>query len=160
MFQVCGGDKPYLSPEELEKHHERIKDEAMSIFHETRKMGGSEFSESYADKLVAEMEEAYVQYMKHNEGKNLFNAARTPITLTTIMVAMYIFSGLFGIVGLYSWSNFANLMLGVCLVLVIAWSYVRYTGYYREMGTYIDKIAEIAWVYVSIGKLLLLNGTD
>ncbi len=124
----------------------------MQLFNDTRKMGGTEFSESYAEKLQAEIEETFLQYEKHNEGKNLFNAARTPITLTTIMVAMYIMSGLCGIIGLYSWSNFANLMLGVCLVLIICWSYVRYTGYYRDVGTNIDKVAEVAWVYVSISQ--------
>ena len=147
---MCGGEKPYLSPEELEKHHERIKDAAMTAFHDARKMGGAEFSESYADKLLAEIEETYTQYTKHNDGKNLFNTARTPITLTSIMVFCYVISGLCGIIGLYSWSNFANLMLGVCLVMIIIWSYVRYTGLYREVGTTIDKIAEVAWTNVSI----------
>ncbi|XP_072016798.1 atlastin-1-like [Amphiura filiformis] len=61
MEQVCGGDKPYLSPEALLKHHETIKDAAMQLFTATRKMGGTEFSESYADKLLSEMEESFLQ---------------------------------------------------------------------------------------------------
>ncbi|XP_038073230.1 atlastin-2-like [Patiria miniata] len=146
--EVCGGEKPYLSPEELERHHERIKTSALALFNETRKMGGEEFSQPYCDRLQADMDETYQQYLKHNDSKNLFNVARTPITLLVTMLIMYILSGLFGLVGLYSMANMANTILGLALVCVTVWGYIRYSGKYSEAGAYIDSGAEFIWVQI------------
>ncbi|XP_063957643.1 atlastin-2-like isoform X2 [Lytechinus pictus] len=148
MEQVCGGDKPYLSPDELEKKHIQIKEEAVNQFKEVRKMGGTEYSKEYEDRLLAEMEESYEQYIKHNDSKNLFNVARTPITLVTTILAMYILSGLFGLIGIYSLSNLANMLLGFAIFLLCTWSYVRYSGQWVEVGTWIDTGTEFVWIYV------------
>ncbi|XP_033630562.1 atlastin-1-like [Asterias rubens] len=146
--EVCGGDKPYLSPEELENHHDRIKASAVELFKETRKMGGDEFSEPYCERLIADLDETYEQYMKHNDSKNLFNVARTPITFVVTMIIMYILSGVFGLVGLYSMANFANMLLGLALVLLTTWAYIRYSGKYSNVGVYIDTLAEFIWVQI------------
>ncbi|XP_072171888.1 atlastin-2-like [Diadema setosum] len=148
MEQVCGGDKPYVGPDELEKRHMQIREAAISQFKEVRKMGGSEYSQSYEDQLLAELEESYEQYIKHNDSKNLFNVARTPITLVTTILTMYILSGIFGLVGIYSLSNFANMMLGLAIVLLCVWSYVRYSGKWVEVGTWIDTGTEFIWIHV------------
>lgn len=148
MEQVCGGDKAYLSPDDLEKNHNQTKEAAINQFREVRKMGGSEYSQEYEDKLLNEMEESYEQYIKHNDSKNLFNVARTPITLVTTILAMYILSGVFGLVGIYSLSNLANMLLGFAIFLLCTWSYVRYSGKWVSVGTGIDTGTEFIWVHM------------
>lgn len=51
MEDVCGGGKPFLSSNLLETEHLRVKDKAMEHFTGRRKMGGSEFSEKYKERL-------------------------------------------------------------------------------------------------------------
>lgn len=148
MEQVCGGDKPYSSPDDLEKKHNQNREAALAQFRDIRKMGGTEYSQAYEDQLMAELEESYEQYIKHNDSKNLFNVARTPITLVTTILAMYILSGLFGLVGIYSMSNFANMMLGLAIILLIVWSYIRYSGKWVEVGTWIDTGSEFVWMHM------------
>ena len=146
---MCGGDRPYIGPEDLEKKQNQILEAAMTQFRETRKMGSSEYSKPYEEQLQADLEESYEQYIKHNDSKNLFNVARTPITLVTTILAMYILSALFGLVGVYSLSNFANMLLGLSILLLCVWSYVRYSGQWVEVANYIDTGAEFVWVHVS-----------
>lgn len=71
------------------------------------------------------MEELYTQFRMHNESKNIFKAARTPAVFFALAVAFYILSGVFGLVGIYSVANLANLVMGISLVTLITWSYVR-----------------------------------
>lgn len=160
VIQVCGGDKAYLSPDDLEKNHNQTKEAAINQFREVRKMGGSEYSQEYEDKLLNEMEESYEQYIKHNDSKNLFNVARTPITLVTTILAMYILSGVFGLVGIYSLSNLANMLLGFTIFLLCTWSYVHYSGKWVNVGTGIDTGTEFIWVHVSKHTVLFHNDNN
>lgn len=148
-IQMCGGDKPYLHPELMDVEHKKCIDNALELFRNTRKMGGPEFSKPYSEKLQAEIEESFENYRKHNESKNIFSAARTPAVLFTVLVIAYIVSGVFGFIGLESLANLANLVMGLFLVLLISWMYVRYSGDYREFGQHIDKLAVIIWDNVS-----------
>lgn len=154
-FQICGGDKPYMGPEHLEREHERIKSSALNTFLTTRKMGGSEFSQTYAEQLDSELSELYSNFVKHNDSKNIFAAARTPAVLFTVMVACYIIAGILGILGLEWLANLVNLSMGVALVLLITWAYARYSGDYREIGSYIDKGADALWDGVSIYQSMI-----
>ena len=120
----------------------------MVLFHSTRKMGGPEFSRMYEEQLQGEIGELYENFIKHNESKNIFAAARTPAVLFAIMVVCYMVSGVFGVIALETAANFFNLVMGVALVLLSAWAYVRYSGEYRELGTQIDSLAEIIWEQV------------
>jgi atlastin len=146
--QVCGGDQPYMGPEVLEREHNRIRERAIHIFHSARKMGGPEFSRTYEEQLVAEVLELYQNYIKHNESKNIFAAARTPAVLFAIMVVCYMVSGLFGVIGLETIANFFNLIMGIALLLLSTWAYVRYSGDYRDVGVQIDSLAELIWEQV------------
>lgn len=66
-FQVCGGDLPYVSPDNLEeKHHFNFK-EALYTFSSTKKMGGQEFCDRYQTQLEKELEEMWQSFSKHNE---------------------------------------------------------------------------------------------
>ncbi|XP_012028897.1 atlastin-2 isoform X3 [Ovis aries] len=145
MEQVCGGDKPYIAPSDLERKHLDLKEVAIKQFRSVKKMGGDEFCRRYQDQLEAEIEETYANFIKHNDGKNIFYAARTPATLFAVMFAMYIISGLTGFVGLNSIAVLCNLVMGLALTSLCTWAYVKYSGEFREIGTVIDQIAETLW---------------
>lgn len=88
-------------------------------------MGGEEFSKIYLEQLEQDLEEQFNNYKTHNESKNIFKAARTPAVFFAIAVTMYIFSGVFGLVGLYTFANFCNLVMGVSLLTLVMWAYIR-----------------------------------
>ncbi|XP_015414354.1 PREDICTED: atlastin-2 [Myotis davidii] len=145
MEQVCGGDKPYIAPSDLERKHLDLKEVAIKQFRSIKKMGGDDFCRRYQDQLEAEIEETYANFIKHNDGKNIFYAARTPATLFAVMFAMYIISGLTGFIGLNSIAVLCNLVMGLALTSLCTWAYVKYSGEFREIGTVIDQLAETLW---------------
>lgn len=145
MEDVCGGNKPYLSTAHLDSEHNRIKEKALHQFSSIRKMGGKEFSEKYHEKLEQDLDESYVTFKAHNESKNIFKAARTPAVYFAIAVVMYIFSGIFGLVGLYTFANFANLIMGIALLTLATWAYIRYSGELSDFGVRLDEIANLLW---------------
>ncbi|XP_076667296.1 atlastin GTPase isoform X3 [Andrena cerasifolii] len=145
METVCGGAKPFLATAHLTSEHMRSVDRAISLFQNKRKMGGDEFSQTYMDKLVKDMEEAFVQFKAHNESKNIFKAARTPAVFFVIAAIMYFSSGLFGIIGLYPLANICNFVVGLCIVTLILWTYVRYSGNFRSCGAVLDEVANVLW---------------
>ncbi|KAK7103242.1 atlastin-2-like isoform X3 [Littorina saxatilis] len=145
MEEVCGGEKPYLHPDRLEQDHARCLERCMDLFHNTRKMGGPEFSRAYEEQLQEEVETLYDNYKKHNEGKNLFSAARTPAVLFSVMVIFYVLSAALGIIGLESLANLANLGMFVFLILMVTWFYIRYSGEHRQLAMHIDQLAEVLW---------------
>uniref|UniRef100_A0A2K6N2Z4 Atlastin GTPase 2 n=2 Tax=Rhinopithecus TaxID=542827 RepID=A0A2K6N2Z4_RHIBE len=164
MEQVCGGDKPYIAPSDLERKHLDLKEVAIKQFRSVKKMGGDEFCRRYQDQLEAEIEETYANFIKHNDGKNIFYAARTPATLFAVMFAMYIISGLTGFIGLNSIAVLCNLVMGLALTFLCTWAYVKYSGEFREIGTMIDQIAETLWeqvgIYLLVFQWLILFSCD
>lgn len=126
MEDVCGGTKPYLSTGHLEAEHHRVKDKAIFQFLAKRKMGGEEFTEKFRQQLDDDVEEIFTMYRAHNESKNIFKAARTPAVYFALAVIFYILSGIFGLVGLYTFANFSNLVMGVGLLTLAFWAYIRY----------------------------------
>ncbi|XP_078505148.1 atlastin-2 isoform X2 [Lissotriton helveticus] len=148
MEQVCGGDKPYIAPSDLDRKHQDLKDSAIKQFRSVKKMGGEEFCQRYQDQLEAELEETYANFIKHNDGKNIFYAARTPATLFAVMFATYIIAGLTGFIGLNTIAVLCNLIMGAALLSLCAWAYVKYSGEFREIGTLIDQLAELIWEQV------------
>ncbi|XP_075269526.1 atlastin-2 isoform X3 [Opisthocomus hoazin] len=145
MEQVCGGDKPYIAPSDLERKHQDFRESAVRQFCSVKKMGGEEFCRRYQEQLEVEIDEIYANFVKHNDGKNIFYAARTPATLFAVMFAMYITSGLTGFLGMNSIATLCNLVLGMALISFCTWAYVKYSGEFREVGTAIDQIAEAIW---------------
>lgn len=148
--QVCGGDKPYIAPSDLELKHQDFRESAIRQFRSVKKMGGEEFCRRYQEQLEVEIDEIYANFVKHNDGKNIFYAARTPATLFAVMFAMYIISGLTGFLGMNSIAALCNLVLGMALISFCTWAYVKYSGEFREVGTAIDQIAEAIWEQVGI----------
>jgi len=145
MEFVCGGDKPYLNTASLEGEHHRMKDKAMEYFTGRRKMGGADFSEKYKEQLDHEIEEQFTHFRTQNESKNIFKAFKTPATLFVVAVFFYFVSGFLGLLGLYPLANMANLIMGLAIITLCTWAYIRYSGGMRDMGTVIDVIAEAIW---------------
>ncbi|XP_010779518.1 atlastin-1 [Notothenia coriiceps] len=145
MEQVCGGDRPFLAPSELQARHGAIREEALQVFKGVKKMGGEEFSRRYLQQLEAEVDEVFVQYIKHNDSKNIFHAARTPATLFVVIFVMYVAAGITGFVGVDVIASLCNMVLGLALITLCTWAYIRYSGEYRELGAVIDQVAGALW---------------
>ncbi|XP_063738939.1 atlastin-2-like isoform X2 [Eleginops maclovinus] len=145
MEQVCGGDKPYINPAELERRHLELRQASVKHFRGVKKMGGEEFCRRYQEQLEAELDETYSNFSKHNDGKNIFFAARTPATLFAVMFIMYVVSMVTGFVGINSVAVLCNLVMGVALTALCIWAYAKYSGEFREVGGVIDQVAETLW---------------
>ncbi|XP_064788772.1 atlastin-2-like isoform X2 [Oncorhynchus masou masou] len=154
MEMVCGGDKPYIAPADLERCHEEFKECSVRQFRSVKKMGGEDFCKKYQEQLEGELDEAYSNFHKHNEGKNIFYAARTPATLFVVMFTTYIVSGLTGFIGMNTIAMLANLVMGVALITLCMWAYVKYSGEFRDVGTIIDLLAETLWEQMTARKVL------
>ncbi|XP_016519217.1 atlastin-2-like isoform X2 [Poecilia formosa] len=154
MEKVCGGDRPYMAPADLERCHEAFCKDSVTFFRSVKKMGGEEFCQRYQDRLELELKEAYTNFSKHNEGKNIFYAARTPATLFVVMFFTYVLSGVTGFIGLSVFAALANLVLGVALLLLCIWAYVKYSGEFREAGMLIDQLAEALWEQRTVRKVI------
>ncbi len=81
MNKVCGGDMPYIGSAELEEQHLRCKRETIRFFRNAKKMGGTDLSLQFLERLEVEVTEAFEEFAKHNNGKNLFKSMRTPAVL-------------------------------------------------------------------------------
>lgn len=60
-----------------------------------------------------------------NESKNIFKSARTPAVFFSIAVACYFISGIFNFFGIYSVASCVNLIMGLALLILILWAYIR-----------------------------------
>uniref|UniRef100_A0A3P8USQ3 Atlastin GTPase 2 n=1 Tax=Cynoglossus semilaevis TaxID=244447 RepID=A0A3P8USQ3_CYNSE len=148
MEQICGGNKPYMAPADLERCHEEFREHSVRYFRSVKKMGGEEFCQRYQNQLEAELDESYSRFSKSNDSKNIFNAARTPATLFLVMFITYVVSGVTGFIGLSTLAALANLVMGAAMLALCAWAYARYSGELREVGTVIDLLAETLWEQV------------
>ena len=89
IFTLC---RPYINDQVLDIEHSSIVEKSLAEFDSRKKLGGEEFSLKYRDQLLAEIEESYQNYKAHNDSKNIFKAANTPITLFVMWTVLYIFS--------------------------------------------------------------------
>jgi atlastin len=145
MEQHCGGDRPYCHPHHLVIANTQIKESALSKFHSVPKMGGESLSVKYLAELNKEMDELFENYVRHNDSKNIFAFSRTATSLLAIMVFSYLLSGLLEFFWLGSFSFILNFLFWSCFFLLCAWIYVKYSGEYKEIGEYIDGLADILW---------------
>ncbi|MGH0184289.1 UNVERIFIED_CONTAM: hypothetical protein FKN15_014924 [Acipenser sinensis] len=143
--EVCGGDRPFLAPAALQARHGELREEALRLFRGVKKMGGEEFSRRYLQQLEGEIDEVFLQYIKHNDSKNIFHAARTPATLFVVIFIMYVVAGITGFVGVDVIASLCNMILGLTLITLCTWAYIRYSGEYRELGAVIDQVAGALW---------------
>lgn len=73
-----------------------------------------------------DLEEQFQLFRAHNESKNIFKAARTPSVFFAIALVFYVASGVLGLVGLYPLANLCNLAMGLALLTLVLWAYIRY----------------------------------
>lgn len=137
-----------MSPAELERRHAELRQASVRHFCSVKKMGGEDFCRRYQEQLEAELDEAYANFSRHNDGKNIFHAARTPATLFAVMLVMYAASLVTGFVGVGSAAALCNLVMGAALMALCVWAYVKYSGEFREVGGVIDQVAETLWEQV------------
>ncbi|KAM4586439.1 atlastin-3-like isoform 1-T3 [Fundulus diaphanus] len=143
MERICGGDLPYMAPETLEEKHRFFHGEAVHTFTSTKKMGGQEFCDQYQSQLQKELEEMWVSFRKHNEAKNLFSAFRTPAVLFVLMCLLYVVSGVLLFVGLTTFALVCDCGLGLLMVAMLLWAFIRYSGQYRPVSGAIDQAAGV-----------------
>lgn len=108
-------------------------------------MGGENFSKEYEEKLTDEINELFENFIKMNDSKNIFNAARTPAVFLIVIVISYMVSGFLLMLGLDSLASLCNILLGLALLAVVTWAYIRFSGELREIGSQLDMVAEWLW---------------
>eukprot|EP00794_Sanderia_malayensis_P019955 gene19955-21909_t len=162
MELICGGDTPYVSPAELETKHDRVQASALTLFRATRKMGGETFSREFEDRLETELAEQYEKFIKLNDSKNIFNSARTPAVFLTLMFMTYFLSGFFTMLGAYSFANMFNICLGLFLICIVLWAYIRFSGELIEIGQQLDAAAEWIWdeIFMKLYGYAVQQGTQ
>uniref|UniRef100_A0A3P9HLC9 Atlastin 3 n=1 Tax=Oryzias latipes TaxID=8090 RepID=A0A3P9HLC9_ORYLA len=143
MEKVCGGDLPYVAPESLREKHSFFFKEAIHAFSSTKKMGGQEFCDRYQAQLQKELEEMWQSLSKHNESKNLFSAFRTPAVLFVLVCLLYVLSGVLLFVGLSTFALACDYSLGLIMIAMLTWAFIRYSGQYRGVGVAIDQAAGV-----------------
>merc|ERR1712059_23947 len=143
--EVVGGEKPYLSPGELESEHLRLSELALKEFDRTRKMGGEEQSALYRKQLVEEIEETLAQYKAHNESKNIMNVAGTPLTLVFLWVVLYLIAQVAGLVFLGPLLVLANYLQLAVVLSGMVWGVTKYSGRWPEVGQAIDGATASVW---------------
>ncbi|XP_069027128.1 atlastin-3 [Embiotoca jacksoni] len=143
MEKICGGDLPYVAPDSLEDKHHFFSREALHTFSSTKKMGGQEFCDRYQNQLEKEMEELWQSFIKHNESKNLFSAFRTPAVLFVLVCFLYVLSGVLLFVGLATFALVCDCTLGVVMMSMLTWAFIRYSGRYTHVGGAIDQAAGV-----------------
>jgi len=145
MESLCGGEKPYLNEQVLDLEHNRIVESALTEFDSRKKLGGEEFSLKYRDQLMNEIEESYTNFKAHNDSKNIFKAANTPITLFVMWSVLYIFSQLTSLLMLYPLANLANLLMWGLTFLGATWAYAKYSGEFSQVGVQIEDLTGKVW---------------
>jgi atlastin len=139
---------PYVNADFLQLQHTRCLEAALRRFNTVRKMGGDDFSQPYIDQLQTSISDHYANFIKQNEAKNVFSAARTPAVMLACAAIFYILSGMLAIIGLLSLAFLANVLLFAFVGLFAIWAYSRYYGEAREFGQIVDHIADVLWTEV------------
>jgi len=68
----CGGDRPYIHPNQLDVLHQEVHRQSTEKFRCARKMGGEQMSQNYQQELENEVTELYRKH-KLNKLKNTNN---------------------------------------------------------------------------------------
>ncbi|KAF7651532.1 hypothetical protein LDENG_00109080 [Lucifuga dentata] len=143
MEKVCGGDLPYVAPESLQEKSQFFFQEALYTFSSTKKMGGQEFCDRYQQQLESELEEMWLSYSKHNESKNLFSAFRTPAVLFVLVCFLYVLSSVLFFIGLSTFALVCDCVMGLVMMAMLTWAFIRYSGRYQSVGGTIDQAAGV-----------------
>ncbi|CAH8873877.1 unnamed protein product [Trichobilharzia szidati] len=72
MNKICGPDRPYINPNELEALHLKIYNNCIEKFNSIPKMGGKAFSEEYLHRLKETITQMGEDFRLANSKKNIF----------------------------------------------------------------------------------------
>jgi len=81
----------------------------------------------------------------HNDSKNIFKAANTPITIFIMWSVLYIFSQVSSLLMLYPLANLANLLMWGLTFLGATWAYAKYSGEFSGVGVQIEELTGKVW---------------
>lgn len=70
-------------------------------------------------------QETYENFVKVNNGKNLFRSARTPAVFFVILIILYVLQEIFQMFGLEVLGKICGLTLGLILFVLCFWAYTR-----------------------------------
>jgi hypothetical protein len=59
FLKHCGGDRPYIHPNQLDVLHQEVRRQSIEKFRCARKMGGEQMSQIYQQDLENEITELY-----------------------------------------------------------------------------------------------------
>jgi atlastin len=59
FIKHCGGDRPYIHPNQLDVLHQEVRRQSIEKFRCARKMGGEQMSQNYQQDLENEITELY-----------------------------------------------------------------------------------------------------
>lgn len=77
------------------------------------------------------------------KSKNLFSAFRTPAVLFVLVCFLYVLSGVLLFVGLTTFAVVCDCTMGVVMMSMLTWAFIRYSGRYRTVGVTIDQAAGV-----------------
>lgn len=77
------------------------------------------------------------------KSKNVFSAFRTPAVLFVLVCLLYVLSGLLLFVGLSTIALACDCVVGLAMVAMLTWAFIRYSGQYRTVGIGIDQAAGV-----------------
>ena len=88
-------------------------------------MGGIEFSKEYANRLVEEIDEAFENFKKLNDGKNIFNAVRKAAVFTLVFLGFFL-ATVFSSIGRVLFEYMCNFVILSGLLAAAVWYYNRF----------------------------------
>uniref|UniRef100_A0AC35TWW8 Major sperm protein n=1 Tax=Rhabditophanes sp. KR3021 TaxID=114890 RepID=A0AC35TWW8_9BILA len=145
MEEICGGGTPYMKTSDLEKEHEKAMAKSIRNFKSTKKMGGTDFSLTFLEKLEEEILVQFESFLKVNASKNLFKSMKTPAVLVFLLIINYIFQELFQLIGMELFASIFSTVLFVLIGAISTWVYSRYSGNIRDISQYIDDLVQFLW---------------
>ncbi|KAF8566742.1 hypothetical protein P879_08891 [Paragonimus westermani] len=143
MNKVCGPDKPYMNPSDLEVAHTRAFTAAVQKFSQTRKMGGAEYSARYLERLQSTLQQLGNEYRVANTNKNIFQTFRTPAVFVVILMVFYLITGISEFIGLSTVTNMFLFPFYMAFVTLLTWLFLSYTGRAPELASAIDSAADV-----------------
>lgn len=91
------------------------------------------------------------------QSKNVFSAFRTPAVLFVLVCLLYVLSGILSFIGLETISFACDCVVGLAMIAMLTWAFIRYSGQYREVGTAIDQAAGVILEQVHNISLIIIH---
>ncbi|CAH8668906.1 unnamed protein product [Heterobilharzia americana] len=143
MNKICGPDRPYINPSELDSFHLKVYKASIEKFNSIPKMGGEAFSADHLQRLKETLKQLGEDYRLSNSKKNIFHTFRTPAVLAVTLLLFYIVTGVSEFIGLSMISGVLTLPFYIALITLFTWLFLSYTGRSPELANAIDQSADL-----------------